>query len=90
MTFGDMIETMRCRLTSRGTSPNPEDRIVKMGVFSNHGYMSEKYVQEAVDFLGKRAIIASSLGDKLNPLEKLGLQLLLESSYLYEDLDETA
>ncbi len=86
MTFGEMIQTMRERLTSRGRSPNPEDRIVKMGIYSNCSYMSEQKIQEAVEFFAKRAITASTLGEKLNPLEALGVQLLLESAHLYDDL----
>lgn len=86
MTFGEMIQTMRDRLTSRGTRTVPKDRFVKMGVFSNYGYMSEQKIQEAVEFFAKRAITASTLGEKLNPLEALGVQLLLESAHLYDDL----
>lgn len=87
MTFGEMFETMRARLTSRGTG-KPFGRIVKMGIHSNHGYMNEKEVLEAVDFFERRALTAAALGDKLNPLEALGAQLLIESAHLYDDLSK--
>jgi hypothetical protein len=53
-----------------------------MGIHSNIGYMEGKPVREAIDFFEKRAVTASALGEKLNPLEALGVILLLESAYL--------
>lgn len=85
MTFGEMIEAMRARLTSRGTSEN-FGRLVKMGIHSNLGYMNEKEVLEAVDFLKMRFWSASALGDRLNPLEALGVHLLIESAHLYDEI----
>ena len=87
MTFGEMIQNMRARLTHRGTSEN-FGRLVKMGIHSNHGYMVEEEIHKAIDFFKQRALTAAALGEKLNPLEALGAQLLIESAHLYDDLSK--
>lgn len=84
MNFAELLQQMRESLAPH----NPEwvNRadydIVKMGIHSNLGYMEGNTVREAIDFFEKRAVTASALGEKLNPLEALGAILLLESSYL--------
>lgn len=84
MNFAELLQQMRENLTPH----NPEwvNRadydIVKMGIHSNHGYMEGKTVREAIDFFENRAATAYALGEKLNPLEALGVILLLESAHL--------
>lgn len=88
MTFKELLQQMRESLAPH----NPEwvNRadydIVKMGIHSNLGYMEGNTVREAIDFFEKRAVTASALGEKLNPLEALGAILLLESSYLRDGM----
>lgn len=88
MTFAELIQQMRENLTPH----NPEwvNRadydIVKMGIYSNIGYMEGKTIREAIDFFENRAMTASAIGEKLNPLEALGAILLLESAYLRDSV----
>lgn len=81
MTFAEMLQAMRECLVPHNPS-NPEYQIVKMGVHSNYGYMDKETVHKAIDCFEERAIACDALSEKLNPLESLGLILLLESAYL--------
>ena len=82
MTFEELLSQMRTNLTP--FDPENAD-IVKMGIYSNFGYMEGKTVRAAIDSFQERSRAAYALGEKLNPLEQLGALLLLESAYL-EDL----
>jgi hypothetical protein len=88
MIFKEFIQHMRNALTPR--NPDWVNRadydIVKMGIHSNHGYMDGATVREAINFFETRSITASSLGEKLNPLESLGAVLLMESAYLMDEI----
>lgn len=79
LTFGQLLSSMRMNL--KPFNPGAAD-IVKMGIHSNYGYMEGKTIREAIDFFEKRAFTAHALEEKLNPLEQLGVILLLESAHL--------
>ena len=82
ITFKELLEQMRARLSPYNEAS--EYKVVKMGIHSNYGYMECDTVREAIDYFEKRSISAYALGEKLNPLEALGVILLLESAYLLD------
>lgn len=84
MTFKELLDQMRANLTPFNPEwVNRSDYdIVKMGIHSNYGYMEGATVRAAIDFFEKRSLTAYALDEQINPLEALGVILLLESAYL--------
>ena len=80
MTFGELLEQMRLTLVPY----NPDYNVVKMNIDYNHGYLDGDLVSNAINTFEKRAIECLALDEQLNPLEKLGAELLLQSAHILE------
>ena len=74
-TVGELIKKLREQLVPGGTAP-----IVKLHL-EGYGYFSHADVVKAIDRLEYAMTIGHALGEKLNPLESMGAQLLLDSIY---------
>lgn len=80
MTFGELLQQMRSSLVPY----NPDFKVVKMNISYNHGYLDAELVVDAINTFEQRASECLALGEKLNPLEHLGAELLIQSAYLLE------
>jgi hypothetical protein len=56
--------------------------IVKLEMHSNMGFVTKDYIEKVLDCLDGRFNTCAAGLDVLNPLEKLGLELLLDSAYM--------
>jgi len=87
MKFEEFLQHMREALTPHNPEwpSNKDCDFVKMGIYSNYGWMDGETVRKAIDCFEKRSVTAFALGEQLNDLEALGAILLIESAYLMKE-----
>lgn len=79
----ELLAQMREALRPQGTAP-----VVRLFLRDNT-YYDEAYVKEILaDLATKLTLIHAGLEDKLSPLEKLGVQVLLDSAYIKQEIPE--
>lgn len=72
MTFGELLCEMRSRLVPGGTAP-----LVRLSLRT--AYVDEALVTSAIDELERAALRNLADNRELNALERLGVQLLMDS-----------
>jgi len=70
----DVIKALKESLVPRGTAP-----LVKLEVGGDMGYYPLDEITEAIDCLETK-ITAAALGEKLNPLERIAVEILLKTA----------
>ena len=74
MSPSELIETLRDRLKPY----NPDHPIVKLHL-ADYGFFGYEAVTAAIDELERVMLIYPATGEKVSPLQSLGIQLLLDS-----------
>ena len=69
------IQQMELMLKPQGTEP-----VVKL-FLKGSSYFDEKFVNECIEEM-KRIPIITAMGEKLSPLQKLGIFVLTDSAYI--------
>lgn len=75
MTTQELLDRLRERLVPQGTAP-----VVKLELM-HYGFFDADSIQKAIDRFEQILVTHVALGEKANPLEALGIRLLLDSIY---------
>ena len=71
----DIIKTLKESLVPRGTAP-----LVKLEIGGDMGYYPLDEIHDAIDCIDTKIKTAVALGETLNPLEKIAIEILLKTA----------